>query len=181
MVAKAAYWLAFDAVLLAHHVVGHPLVLADAARGVEHAHLGLVVDELEQVAVAGDDVDRHPGVGRQRADHVVRLVVVGPDDRDAERLQRRDDDRDLLLERVRDLLDVRRVAGPGTTTRCALYDGSRSTRHCGRQSLSQQQTRWVGSYSSTSRLMKSSSPRTALTGVPSGAWTESGTPKNARK
>ena len=31
------------------------------------------------------------------------------------------------------------------TTRCALYDGSRSTRHCGRQSLSQQQTRSVGS------------------------------------
>ena len=29
--------------------------------------------------------------------------------------------------------------------------------------------------------MKSISPRTALTGVPSGAFTESGTPKNARK
>ncbi|EPJ40492.1 putative 5'-3' exonuclease [Streptomyces afghaniensis 772] len=29
--------------------------------------------------------------------------------------------------------------------------------------------------------MKSSSPRTAFTGVPSGAFTESGTPKKARK
>ena len=54
------------------------------------------------------------------------------------------DDRDLDLERVGHLLDVRRVARAGDTTRCALYDGSRSTRHCGRQSLSQQQTRWVG-------------------------------------
>ena len=36
--------------------------------------------------------------------------------------------------------------GPGrsATTRCALYDGIRSTRHCGRQSLSHAQTRWVG-------------------------------------
>ena len=55
-----------------------------------------------------------------------------------------------------------------STTRWPLYDGIRSTRHCGRQSLSQQQTRSVGRYSSTSRLMKSISPRTALTLVPSG-------------
>ena len=73
------------------------------------------------------------------------------------------------------------VARALATTRCALYDGIRSTRHCGRQSLSQQQTRWVGWYSSTSRLMKSSSPRTALTGVPSGGQHLSGTPKKARK
>jgi hypothetical protein len=33
----------------------------------------------------------------------------------------------------------------------------------------------------TSRAMKSSSPLTALTGVPSGAVIDSGTPKNARK
>ena len=71
--------------------------------------------------------------------------------------------------------------GRGATTRWALYDGSRSTRHCGRQSLSQQQARWVGWYSSTSRLMNSSSPRTALTGIPFGATTLSGTPKKARK
>ena len=49
-----------DAVLLAHPVVGHPLVLADAAGDVEDPDVGLVVDELEQVAVAGDDVDRLP-------------------------------------------------------------------------------------------------------------------------
>ena len=42
-------------------------------------------------------------------------------------------------------------------------------------------TRCVGERSVTSRAMKSSSPRTALTGVPSGARMVSGTPKNARK
>ena len=71
--------------------------------------------------------------------------------------------------------------GRGATTRCALYDGSSSTRQAGRQSLSQQQARCVGWYSSTSRLMNSSSPRTAFTGIPLGAVTLSGTPKNARK
>ena len=68
-----------------------------------------------------------------------------------------------------------------STTRCALYDSSSSTRHAGRQSSSQQQTMRSGSRSVTSRVMKSSSPRTALTGVPSGAVIESGTPKKARK
>ena len=70
--------------------------------------------------------------------------------------------------------------GRAATTRCALYDGSRSTRHCGRQSSSQQQTRSVGWYSPTSLAIMSRSPRTALTGVPSGAAI-SGTPKKARK
>ena len=71
------------------------------------------------------------------------------------------------------------TSGPPATTystRCDLYDGIRSTRHWGRQSLSQQHTRCVGRYSPTSREMKSSSPRTAFTGVPSGALNESGTP-----
>ena len=58
-VAKSAYWCGVDAVLLAHDVVGDPLVPADAAGDVEHPDLALVVDELEEVAVAGDDVDRH--------------------------------------------------------------------------------------------------------------------------
>ena len=57
-VAKSAYWRGVDVVLRAHPVVGDPLVLADAAGDVEHPHLGVVVDELEEVAVAGDDVDR---------------------------------------------------------------------------------------------------------------------------
>jgi hypothetical protein len=46
-----------DGVLLDDDVVGDPLVVADAAGDVQDPDLALVVDELEQVAVAGDDVD----------------------------------------------------------------------------------------------------------------------------
>ena len=73
------------------------------------------------------------------------------------------------------------VPGTSRATRCALYDGIAATRNAGRQSSSQQATSRVGRWSTTSRAIMSSSPRTALTGVPSGARTESGTPKNARK
>lgn len=68
-------------------------------------------------------------------------------------------------------------AGASSATRCALYEGIRSTRHWGRQSKSIQATRSSGWWSWTSRAMKSSRPRTAFTGVPSGALTDSGTPK----
>eukprot|EP01032_Pedospumella_encystans_P020728 gene20727-23542_t len=51
-------------------------------------------------------LDRLAGVGRQRADHVVSLVAVGADDGDPECVQDLEDDRDLDLQRVRDLLDV---------------------------------------------------------------------------
>ncbi len=61
-------------------------------------------------------------------------------------------------------------------TRCALYDGSASTRNAGRQSASIAATSRRGPRSATSRAMKSSRPRTALTGVPSGAVMVSGTP-----
>src|SRR5258706_8643147 len=44
-----------------------------------------------------------------------------------------------------------------------------------------QHTRRSGRRSVTSRAIMSISPRTALTGVPSGAFTDSGTPKKARK
>lgn len=78
---------------------------------------------------------------------------------------------------------VSSTSGPlsvSSATRCALYEGISSTRQWGRQSASMQATRSSGRWSWTSRPMKSSSPRTALTGVPSGAFTESGTPKYAR-
>ena len=63
---------------------------------------------------------------------------------------------------------------PGT--RCALYDGSASTRNAGRQSRSRQATSRVGRCSVTSRATMSVNPRTAFTGVPSGAVIVSGTP-----
>ena len=74
-----------------------------AAGGVDDAHVVRVVDELEEVAVAGDDVDRHPAAerGGQRADDVVGLVAVDADPGDAERRQRVDDDRHLDAEGLR--------------------------------------------------------------------------------
>ena len=66
-------------------------------------------------------------------------------------------------------------------TRCALYDGIASTRKAGRQSASMAATSRLGLRSLTSRAMKSSRPRTALIGEPSGAVIVSGTPKKARK
>ena len=65
-------------------------------------------------------------------------------------------------------------------SRCALYDGIASTRKAGRQSSSQQATSSVGRYAVTRVAIMSRNPRTALTGVPSGAVTDSGTPKYAR-
>src|SRR5580704_13889467 len=70
---------------------------------------------------------------------------------------------------------------PSADNRCALYEGTAATRKAGRQSASQHATSRVGCRARTSRVIMSSSPRTALTGVPSGARTVSGTPKNARK
>ena len=88
--------------------VAHP-----AAGRVEHAGGRGVVDELEEVAVAGDDVDRHHvavahGIG---ADDVIGLVVGGPDAGDADRRERVDDDRDLRGQLVGDLLAVGGVLG----------------------------------------------------------------------
>ena len=79
----------------------------------------------------------------------------------------------------RRLLDA---ALSASASRCALYEGSAATRNAGRQSSSQHATSRVGR-PPRRRAWRScrGSPRTALTGVPSGAFTDSGTPKNARK
>ena len=68
--------------------VGDDLEVAHAARGVDDAHVAGVVDELEQVAVAGDDVDRQRRLRREGADDVVGLVLGRADDRDAEGVER---------------------------------------------------------------------------------------------
>src|SRR3954454_18914943 len=76
---------------------------------------------------------------------------------------------------------VSSVPRAGSASRCALYDGSAATRNAGRQSSSQHATSRRGRRCVTSVATMSRNPRTALTGVPSGAFTDSGTPKNARK
>ena len=65
---------------------------------------------------------------------------------------------------------------PSGATRCALYDAIASTRNAGRQSASMQATSRSGRCVRTSWAIMSISPRTALTGVPSGAVTDSGMP-----
>jgi len=68
------------------------------------------------------------------------------------------------------------AAAGSPATRCALYVGSASTRKAGRQSRSRQATSLPGRRSVISRATMSVNPRTALTGVPSGAVIDSGTP-----
>ncbi len=65
---------------------------------------------------------------------------------------------------------------PSARARWALYDGTAATRKAGRQSASMQAIRAAGERPRTSRAIMSSRPRTALTGVPSGAVSVSGTP-----
>lgn len=134
-----------------------------------------VVDQLEEVAVTGDDVDGHRRLRGEARDDVVGLVRRNSGDGDAEGIERGADDGDLRLEGVRHLFHI----GGGLDEfgdAVRLVAGMRSTRHCGRQSSSQQATRWVGSYVITSFAIMSSSPRAALTGRPSAAFTVSGTP-----
>ena len=95
-----------DAVLRGHPRLVDDVGAADAAGGVEDPHRAGVVDQLEQVAVAGHDVDRTRVAHREGADHVVGLVAVDPEARDAERLEHVLDDGDLRGQRVRDLLLV---------------------------------------------------------------------------
>ena len=78
--------------------VGH------AAAVVEHGHV--VVDELEGVAVAGDDEDvvaRRAGLGGEGGDDVVGLVAGGGQVADAERVQHLEDEADLAAELIRGL------------------------------------------------------------------------------
>ena len=65
---------------------------------------------------------------------------------------------------------------PSGLARCALYDGIAATRNAGRQDASMHATRRTGCRARTRRVIMSSSPRTAFTGVPSAAVTVSGTP-----
>ena len=62
------------------------------------------------------------------------------------------------------------------STRWALYDGMAFTRKAGRQSRSRQATTLAGCRARTRRATMSQNPRTALTGVPSSAVSEDGTP-----
>ena len=90
-----------DAVALEHLLAAVDLRLGDPARGRHHAHA--VADDLERVAVAGDDHHRDAallGLLGQRGDHVVGLEAVDLVVAVAERLDQRLQLRPLLLEQV---------------------------------------------------------------------------------
>jgi hypothetical protein len=98
--------LGSDAVAVDHRLAVVDLRLGDPARGRHHLDEAVAVDQLEGVAIAGDD---HHGNGRvgvqgplgERGDHVVGLVPVDLDVGVPERLDQRFHRRPLLLEQVR--------------------------------------------------------------------------------
>jgi hypothetical protein len=71
-----------------------------AASGVEDLDAGGVVHELEQISVAGDDIDLLPPTGPvgQGADDVVGLVAVAADAGNSQGPQRIRDQRHLWRE-----------------------------------------------------------------------------------
>ena len=103
-----------DGVLVREEGLGHDVGVAHPTTGgVDDPRARGVVDELEQVAVARDDVDRHlPAVRHgERADDVVGLVAGGADAGDANGSEGLGDDRHLRAELVGDLLALRGVVG----------------------------------------------------------------------
>ncbi len=88
--------------------------VGDTAGGHHHLDAGLVVDELEGVAVAADDHHRHAPLGRlahQRGDDVVGLVARHLDDGDVQGVEHLADQRHLRAELDGGRLPVRLVLG----------------------------------------------------------------------
>ena len=82
------------------------LEVAHAAAGVDDADAVGVVDQLEEVAVTGDDVDGHRRLRGEARDDVVGLVRRNSGDGDAEGIECGADDGDLRLEGVRHLFHI---------------------------------------------------------------------------
>ncbi len=89
-----------------HRSVVEDLQLGHPPAAVQHPYRPVVVDDLEQVPIAGRNLDRRRFPYRQRSDHVVGLVVGRAHRRDPERVQDLQDDRHLAAEVVRHDLDV---------------------------------------------------------------------------
>jgi hypothetical protein len=93
-----------NVVFLRDFFLGHWLQLGQAAQRVQHADLTVVVDELEQVPVAGHHVDRRADGGGQGGDDVVRLVALVLGQGDSGGGQHLGDQRDLHGQAGRGLL-----------------------------------------------------------------------------
>ena len=75
-------------------------------------HADAVAHQLEKILVEGDDHRLETGAGRlhrQRTDDIVGFIPIGRNDRDAERLARRVDHRDLDCELIRHRRAIRLV------------------------------------------------------------------------
>ncbi len=98
---QVGYQLRRHPVALDHAVAVVDLGLGDSPRGGHHPDS--VAHQLVDVAVAGDDHHRDPLLlcaARQRPDHVVGLVALGPDVGVSERLDQRHHVRPLLAQEV---------------------------------------------------------------------------------
>jgi len=133
-------------VLVGHFLGAEQRGFGQPAAQVEHSNRhGIVGHHLQQVPVSADHDDRVFAFLRcQRAQHVVGLETLGAGRRNPERIQQLHDHVDLGRQVVGDFFDIGVPCGSGSATRCALYDGIRSTRNCGRQSRSRQTARRWG-------------------------------------
>ena len=134
-----------DPVAVDDRLVVVDLGVGDAAPGGHDLHARLGVDDLEGVAVAGDDHDRHPGVARaigDGGDDVVGLEAVDRDVAIAEGVDERLEVRPLLLEQVgprparrlvvrRDLLAPRGARVPDDDRRLGPVLGQQLHEHRG--------------------------------------------------
>ena len=101
-----------QAVLLLHLGRGEPRQIRDALARVEHRHR--VVDQLQRIAVAGDDQHRVAlgvGLGGERGDDVVGLVPLDRHHRDTQGVEHFLGEVDLTVELVRRLGSLRLVLG----------------------------------------------------------------------
>ena len=121
--ANSGYCAGRQPVLLLDRSRRHPAHVADTTRVVEDGDP--LVDQLERVAVAGDDQDVHAvrrGLGGEGRDDVIGLEALGAHDRDAQRVQHLADQRHLALEVGGGLGPASLVVGVGVVPEVAARD-----------------------------------------------------------
>src|SRR5690606_41602828 len=82
------------------------LKVAHTASRVDDPDVAHIIDQLEEVTIARDDIDSHRRSSCKRAYDVVGFMRRDTDDRDAECRERFADERPLSLGGVGDLLDI---------------------------------------------------------------------------
>ena len=100
-----------NAIAARHGRLVDDLQLGQAAGGIDDPHRPRVINQLEQVTIAGDDLNRAGLARSQRPDDVVGLVAAGRRHRHPGRGQHFLDHRDLGGQRVGGLLGAVRI-GP---------------------------------------------------------------------